>query len=66
MDLDMTCATCSKKVDGSEEAGGYYYCCGGHYCNQACLDKSFDGTGTTWDEHYSDDGECYWTTREVA
>lgn len=62
----MTCDICSRKFDGREEAGGYYYCCGDICCSRKCLDKTFEGTPGTWETHYTDDGECYWTVREVA
>ncbi|NIL77148.1 hypothetical protein RhoFasB10_03289 [Rhodococcus sp. B10] len=44
--------------DGYQEG---FYCCGEYYCSQDCLDESFTASGATWHEHYSDDGECYWT-----
>ena len=54
-----TCVKCKKPVVNG------YYCCGEHFCSEQCLDKSFEGTGETWDEHYSDDGDCYWSTWET-
>ena len=38
-----------------------FYCCDEYFCSQECLDASLAAIGTTWDEHYSDDGDCYWT-----
>lgn len=54
-------------IDGSTlpfDADGFqngWHCCGEYYCSQECLDASFVASGTTWDEHYEDDGDCYWT-----
>lgn len=49
-----------------------WYCCGELYCSKDCLDKSFEGTGENWDQHYEavtnedgDSGECYRTQWEV-
>ena len=46
-----------------------WYCCGEYFCSQECLDKSFHGTGETWEEHYEsvggdNGGDCYWTDWE--
>ncbi len=62
---DRICATCGHMlpVDKSNVQSGFY-CCDEHYCSEGCLDKSFEGTGYTWDEHYSDDGQCYYTAWE--
>lgn len=54
-DTKRRCAACGKPMREG------FYCCDEYYCSQPCLDGSFEGTGTTWDEHYSDDGDCYWT-----
>jgi hypothetical protein len=46
-----------------------WYCCDEYYCSQKCLDRSFEGTGETWEQHYEDvggddGGDCYWTEWE--
>jgi hypothetical protein len=41
-----------------------YYCCDEYYCSDKCLNMSFELSGTTWDKHYTDDGDCYWTEWE--
>lgn len=52
----LFCTGCKKPmIEG-------WYCCGEHFCSEPCLNKSFEGTGTTWDEHYAEEGECYWST----
>lgn len=52
------CRTCSKNMTEG------YYCCDEYYCSEACLNKSFEGTGTTWEAHYTEDGDCYYTEWE--
>jgi hypothetical protein len=47
-----------------------YLCCDEYYCSRGCLDKSFegckneDGTPMTWEDHFYEDGDCYWTEWE--
>lgn len=53
------CSMCNKEL---ADAG--YYCCDEYYCSRKCLDKSFEGTGETWEKHYKDDGDCYYTEWE--
>jgi hypothetical protein len=42
-----------------------FYCCDEYYCSQECLDKSFEGTGETWNTHFTEDGDCFWTEWEI-
>ncbi len=46
---------------GYRMAAGYV-CCDEYFCSRECLDESFAGSGTSWAEHYEDDGDCCWTT----
>lgn len=56
--FDRRCTVCSIPMREG------YHCCDESYCSRECLDTSFEGTGETWEEHYTDDGECYWTEWE--
>lgn len=59
------CSACEKALplnENHEQHG--YYCCDEYYCNETCLATSFEGTGTTWNEHYSEEGDCYYTEWE--
>lgn len=49
--------------DKNQQRG--WLCCDLYYCSEECLNKSFEGTGTTWLEHYDDDGECYYSEWEL-
>lgn len=52
------CSICEKPmVQG-------YYCCGEYYCSRECLDHSFQMVNETWEEHFTEDGDCYWTVWE--
>lgn len=53
-----TCLVCERTMSSG------YYCCDEYYCSEQCLNAGFVGTGETWAEHYSDDGDCYWTEWE--
>ena len=59
------CDTCKKllnfKPDGTQEG---VLCCDLYYHEGDCLNKSFEGTGTTWEEHYTEEGDCYVTEWE--
>lgn len=57
------CDTCDKVLPFNEARTGQigYLCCDLYYCDETCLNASFKDSGTTWDEHYDDDGDCYWT-----
>lgn len=67
--FDTFAQICSGCFAGMNEG---WFCCGETFCSQTCLDKSFKGTGETWEEHYdavtSDDGsgDCYWTEWEES
>lgn len=57
------CSICGKPVSEG------WYCCDEYYCSEECLNKSFEGTGETWEEHYEsmggdEDSDCYWTEWE--
>lgn len=41
-----------------------WYCCDEYFCSESCLDASFKDTNETWEQHYSDDGDCYYTEWE--
>lgn len=59
------CTTCKKLLnfqpDGTQEG---VYCCDEYYHEGACLDASFKDSGTTWEEHYTEDGDCCFTEWE--
>jgi len=38
-----------------------YLCCDEYYCSERCLSQSFKGSGTSWEEHFTEEGDCYWT-----
>lgn len=56
------CSTCQEPLkfnfDGTQEG---IYCEDEYYHEGDCINKSFEGTGTTWEEHYTEDGDCYFT-----
>lgn len=58
-----SCNTCGEPLHlnaaGTDQTG--VYCCDGYYHEGQCLDSSFDGTTETWESHYNDDGDCYFT-----
>ena len=59
------CTTCGKRLPIKDNVQSGYFCCDEYYCSQECLDESFnDADGLTWEEHYHDDGDCYWTEWE--
>lgn len=58
---ERICATDGKQLPVVNGVQSGYYCCDEYYCSKPCLDKSFENSGTTWDEHYSDDGDCYFS-----
>lgn len=70
-ELDVRlCATCTQPlvfhVDGFQEG---IFCCDLYYHEGECLDKQFEGSGTTWERHYiemggDDYGECYFSDWE--
>jgi len=45
-----------------------WYCCDEYYCSEPCLYASFNSDLAegyeNWSEHYSDDGDCYFTEWE--
>lgn len=68
MQAEMTiriCDTCKKPLnflpDGTQSG---VLCDDLYYHEGDCLNKSFEGTGETWEDHYSEDGDCYFTEWE--
>lgn len=60
------CFMCDRELHINKEGTQTgYYCCDEYFCNDHCLRKSFQFTDETWQTHYSDDGDCYWTEWEV-
>lgn len=55
------CDMCGAPINVGDS---YAYCCGDWSCSQECLDKSFFGMTEAWPEHYTSDGDCYWTVQE--
>lgn len=53
-----TCTNCGISMSQG------YRCCDESYCSKECLDKSFVGSGTAWEEHHEEDSDCYWTQWE--
>lgn len=57
------CALCGDRLpttfNNKFQAG--YYCCDDYYCSIICVDSELCALGSSWKEHYTDDGECYWT-----
>lgn len=62
--VKRTCVCGRELPRNAEGMQNGWYCCDEYYCSQTCLDKSFEGRGETWLEHYDDDGDCYWTEWE--
>ena len=62
--LSRVCSTCNNVLKIRKEIQSGFYCCDEYYCTEKCLNKSFEGSGTNWLEHYDDDGDCYWTEWE--
>lgn len=56
--MTRVCSTCTKPMSEG------YYCCDEYYCSDDCVNAPFVGTGEAWEEHYSEDGDCYWTEWE--
>lgn len=52
--IDRQCAICERPMREG------YYCCGEYLCSRDCLDKSFPDD-MTWDDHFTEDGDCYFT-----
>lgn len=61
------CSTCDKPLPWSDTESGQtgWLCCDEYYCSPYCLKVSFVDSGTTWEEHYSEDGNCYHTDWEL-
>ena len=61
------CTTCNKPLPWSKEETGQtgWLCCDEYYCSEGCLNESFKGLGETWEEHYSEEGDCYFTDWEL-
>lgn len=43
-----------------------WYCCDEYWCSERCLKKPFLNSGETWEEHYTDDGDCYYTEWDLS
>lgn len=60
------CSTCKRPLpfngQGFQEG---FLCCEEYYCSQRCLDKSMEAAGTSWDEHFDEDGDCYFSEWEL-
>lgn len=74
MQKDVTiriCSTCDRPLPWSDtESGQAGWLCGDEYfCSEKCLYKSFDPDyeigRQKWEEHYTEDGECYYTDWEL-
>lgn len=59
------CTSCNKPLPWGERGQTGFLCCDEYYCSQPCLDKSFEKTGTNWEEHYSEASDCYYTDWEL-
>ena len=61
------CSTCNKPLPWSDTESGQagWLCCDEYYCKQECLDKSFNEASGTWEDHYTEQGECYRTDWEL-
>ena len=70
MQKDVTiriCSTCDRPLPWSDEEFGQtgWLCCDEYYCSEPCLNASFEGSGTTWKEHYLEASDCYFTGWEL-
>ena len=58
------CGTALYKTSLNLEQG--WICCDEYYCSKKCLDESFiDADGLTWEEHYTENGNCFYTEWEL-
>lgn len=62
---ERTCFMCNNMlaIDENGFQSGYW-CCEQYFCGDRCLNKSFLNSGETWEEHYTENGDCYWTEWE--
>ena len=74
MQKDVTiriCSTCDRPLPWSDTESGQtgWLCCDEYYCSEKCLYKSFDSDYEVgrkmWNEHYSEEGDCYHTDWEL-
>ena len=65
------CAIDNKPLQWNNNKTGQtgWFCCDEYYCSQDCLEKSFDNTDVMeeggWDNHFTQEGECYFTEWEL-
>lgn len=68
------CTTCTKPLPWSNTESGQkgWLCCDEYYCSEDCLDKSFDSPDLPddvreggWEDHFTEDGNCYYTEWEI-
>lgn len=61
------CGTCDRPLPWSREESGQcgWLCCDEYYCSEVCLERSFKEVGTSWESHYTEDGDCYHTDWEL-
>lgn len=65
------CATDGKPLPWSDTETGQtgWLCCDEYYCSEKCLYKSFNPDyeegKNNWEEHYTEDGDCYHTDWEL-
>jgi len=67
------CTTCGRPLPWSDTESGQtgWLCCDEYYCTRTCLDESFndawneDGTQMTWEDHFTEEGDCYFTDWEL-
>lgn len=65
------CSTCDKPLPWSDKESGQvgWLCCDEYYCSEKCLYTSFYSDyqigGVAWNEHYTEDGDCYHTHWEL-
>lgn len=65
------CGTCGKPLPWSKEESGQcgWICCDEYFCSEDCLDKSFEQPAgehnETWEEHFTEEGDCYYTDWEL-
>lgn len=65
-ETERLCFICERELEKGENGTQYgYYCCDEYFCDDRCLNKSFLNSGETWEQHYSEDGACYWTEWEA-
>jgi hypothetical protein len=66
-DEHRICDTCSEELPVNFNIQYGYYCCDFYYCSDKCLitGTRFDSMKEWIEDHYTDDGDCYWTEWEL-